>query len=238
MLLWRIERTGAISFVRGGLFAASVGWLEGIDEQDRPRCALALEQALARGEGFALRCHRRAHGRSVEVLERATPIFDAQGAFAGVVGVTIECDEAHTTSSLPPASLSSPGSIGPSSVPRGRVLVIDDEPAVGIALRRLLSREHDVTVVGSAVEGLAWIEGGARPDVVLCDLMMPEMTGMGFHAALGDVAPALVDRIVFVNGGAVTPAARDFLASVRNERLEKPIDAAELRALVRRLVVS
>jgi len=109
---------------------------------------------------------------------------------------------------------------------------VDDEPLVGRAVARVLAAEHEVVTRTSAREALAELLGGAGFDVVLCDLMMPEMTGMEVHARLARDAPALAARLVFLTGGAFTPAARDFLDRVPNPRLEKPFDPQALRDAV------
>jgi CheY-like chemotaxis protein len=72
--------------------------------------------------------------------------------------------------------------------------------------------------------------------LILCDLMMPQMTGMQLHAALVEKAPTQAERMVFLTGGAFTPGARAFLEAVPNEYLEKPFDREQLRALVNRKV--
>jgi PAS domain S-box-containing protein len=116
---------------------------------------------------------------------------------------------------------------------RGRVLVVDDDVLVGRAVGRMLSSHHDVVARPSAHEALA--ELGRAPqgyDVLLCDLMMPDMTGMELHGRLSELDPELAERTIFITGGAFTPSARDFLARVSNPRLEKPFDADGLRALV------
>ncbi len=118
---------------------------------------------------------------------------------------------------------------------RGRVLVVDDEASVGVALTRLLRKEHDVTALGRAGDALERIHGGERWDVILCDLMMPEMTGMELYRELVRVAPEQAKRMVFLTGGTFTQQARAFLQEVRNVRVEKPFDSEELRALIRRL---
>jgi C4-dicarboxylate-specific signal transduction histidine kinase/CheY-like chemotaxis protein len=115
---------------------------------------------------------------------------------------------------------------------RGRVLVVDDEPAVGGALRRLLQAEHDVVVLTSAGEARDRIVGGDRYDIILCDLMMPTMTGMDLHAELTALDPAQAARMILLTGGAFTPNARRFIEACPNRCLEKPLDSAELRALV------
>lgn len=119
---------------------------------------------------------------------------------------------------------------------RGRVLVIDDEPYVAHALALCLSEENDVTTLLDAATALASIDAGARFDVILCDLMMPGISGIEFHAALTASHPDLVGRIVFITGGAVTGRAREFLARVSNGCIDKPPDPASLRAIVRQAV--
>ncbi len=115
---------------------------------------------------------------------------------------------------------------------RGAVLVVDDEPMISAVVRRTLAAAHDVTVCNSAEDALAKIVAGARYDVILCDLMMPTMTGMELHDELLRVAPEQVSRMIFVTGGAFTQRAREFLDSTACERLEKPFNPQGLRALV------
>ncbi len=111
----------------------------------------------------------------------------------------------------------------------GRVLVIDDEPAIGRSLGLLLGGEHTVECVTSARLALARLDAGERFDAIICDLMMPDMNGMEFHDEVIRVSPADAARIVFLTGGAFTATAREFLARVPNTVLEKPFDPRALR---------
>jgi CheY-like chemotaxis protein len=113
------------------------------------------------------------------------------------------------------------------SVDRRRILVVDDQPTLTRAIRRMLAH-HDVTTAGSARDALARIEAGERFDVILSDLMMPEMNGMELYSAIARVAPELIDKIVFMTGGAFTPQARTFFDRVANRTIEKPFDRAIL----------
>ncbi len=142
--------------------------------------------------------------------------------------------------SLPAALLEAASPLPPVSrkslpVRRGRVLVVDDDVMLGRAMRRILAG-HDVTVMTSASEVRDRLLAGDRFDVILCDLMMPTMTGMQLHAELLREVPEVVERMVFMTGGAFTPSARAFLDEVSNERLEKPIDMRNLQAFVARFV--
>lgn len=118
------------------------------------------------------------------------------------------------------------------SVSRPRLLFIDDDAAIGGVVSRMLRDTFDVTVHTSARAAYARIAAGEPYDAIVCDLMMPDMTGMDLHQRLSETDPAGADRIVFVTGGTFTPSAEDFLRYVKNPRLEKPFDRAELLAAV------
>lgn len=116
---------------------------------------------------------------------------------------------------------------------RGRVLVIDDEALIARAIASMLRAEHDVVTTTSARDALQQIADGGEPfDVILCDLMMPVMTGMDFYDELARVAPDRTSSVIFLTGGAFTPKARAFMDRVANPRLEKPFDFPTLRALI------
>jgi CheY-like chemotaxis protein len=118
------------------------------------------------------------------------------------------------------------------AVRRARILVVDDDRMIAGVIRRTLAKQHDVVATVSAAEALDWIRSGESYDVILCDIMMPHMTGMDLYAALRTHAPAYVERMVFLTAGAFTQAARAFLDEVPNQRLEKPFDPQHLAALV------
>ncbi len=122
------------------------------------------------------------------------------------------------------------------AVRRARILVIDDEPMVCRALQRVLSPPHDVQAQETGRGALAALFADGGYDLVLCDLMMPDLTGMDLHGQVAARAPALADRFVFLTGGAFTAAAQEFLQRVPNQRVEKPFDARALRQLVLRLL--
>lgn len=159
--------------------------------------------------------------------------------FGGRIEVSSELGKGSTFRVRLPAIFDRQASARPTTgvpasrkVRRATVLVIDDDPLVGTAVRRTLKAEHDVTVVSSAGAALARIAAGERFDVLLCDLMMPVLSGMDLHGKLLTVAPDQAGCMIFLTGGAFTPAARAFLDGVENPVLEKPFDLNTLRALV------
>jgi signal transduction histidine kinase len=125
-----------------------------------------------------------------------------------------------------------PRAATPKPVRRCRVLVVEDEPAVGIAVRRLLLGSHDVEVVAGGRVALQRVRDGEKFDVILSDLLMPEMSGMELHEELERTHPALAARMIFVSGGAFTPRARRFLERYADRRLDKPFDLPKLLAMI------
>ncbi|HVG59288.1 MAG TPA: ATP-binding protein [Hyalangium sp.] len=116
-----------------------------------------------------------------------------------------------------------------------RVLVVDDEPAVGSALKRTLGRIHEVVATTEAQQALEMLRQGGRFDVIMCDLMMPRMSGMEFYRALQEQFPSLVPQVVFMTGGTFTDAARIFLEQVSNPTLDKPFDREHINAVLAQL---
>jgi len=116
---------------------------------------------------------------------------------------------------------------------QARLLVVDDEPLVARGVTRLLEGECSAEGTSSAREALERLSQGERFDLLLCDVMMPEMSGEAFFHQLGQVAPDQSERVVFITGGAFTPEARAFLESLPPGRcVFKPLAAEVLRALV------
>jgi DNA-binding NtrC family response regulator len=114
------------------------------------------------------------------------------------------------------------------------VLVVDDEPMLLRAIRRFLAGEADVVLAASGAEGESIVAEDCDFDVVLCDLIMPGVSGIALYERLGSHCPDLQRRMVFLTGGAFVERASAFLSKVDNEVFEKPPDVDALRSLVRR----
>ncbi|MEO6576228.1 MAG: ATP-binding protein, partial [Polyangiaceae bacterium] len=158
-----------------------------------------------------------------------TIAVESKPGYGTTFSVALCVDKAQTPpleSRLPPAP----------TARRGRVLVIDDEPAMCVTLRLLLSHEHDVVAFTCARDAVSSLQAGEQFDAILCDLMMPEMSGMAFHQTVVKAWPLLAPRMIFLTGGAFTAEAREFLEKSTNPHLEKPFDEAPLFRAIRRIV--
>lgn len=114
-----------------------------------------------------------------------------------------------------------------------RVLVIDDEPSIVRAVQRALGRTHHVEGTSDSREARARLSGD-KPDidVILCDIMMPHITGPELFDQVVSANPELADRFVFISGGVAYPAIEAFLNADGRRWIEKPFTAKELRAQV------
>ena len=144
--------------------------------------------------------------------------------------------EASTELPMPSAPGETPMPSAPVETPPARtqvrLLVIDDEVLMGRALTRALRVEAQVVVVTGGADAVALLDHDRRFDLILCDMMMPGINGMQVYAWVAAHAPELLRRIVFITGDVTTDEGRNFLASISNRCLVKPIPLDILRSLV------
>lgn len=117
-----------------------------------------------------------------------------------------------------------------------RILVVDDDLHVSRALKRTL-RAHQVEAVNNGREAIERCLNNDY-DFILCDLMMPDITGMDVYSALSLKRPEMTDKMIFMTGGAFTARARQFLDGVINPRIDKPFDHGQLRQMVREMLAA
>lgn len=125
-----------------------------------------------------------------------------------------------------------PDNVARGTRPRGRVLLIDDDPRFTFSLRTLLEDDHDVTTMNAGEATQALLLGGQHFDVILCDVMMPGVTGVDLYMAVAASRPELAPRIVFMTGGPYTARAEAFVKTVPNNVLQKPFGVAEVRNVI------
>ncbi len=116
---------------------------------------------------------------------------------------------------------------------RGRILIVDDEPAVARSTARVLTRDHDVFVENEGARALERLLGEESFDVILCDLAMPGISGADLYETISSTRPELATRFVFLTGGAFSREARAFLDVVPNVSLQKPFSIDSLRKILR-----
>jgi len=118
----------------------------------------------------------------------------------------------------------------------GRILLVDDEQGILRYLGVSLDPPHSVVSATSGREALEVLERDQAFDVVLCDLMMPELSGMELFEKVRSEHPQMAPRFVFMTGGAFTPRAGKFVKSIDNQILDKPLELDRLRSAIRKLM--
>lgn len=116
------------------------------------------------------------------------------------------------------------------------ILIIDDEPDVREMLVDACSAVFTAKAVGSVTDGLAEIEDGLNPDVVLCDLMMPDGGAYEWFQQCELRCSPLADRTVIITGGPATAQDEALLAANADRVLLKPFSVVQLKSMVSRTI--
>ncbi len=114
-----------------------------------------------------------------------------------------------------------------------RVLVVDDDAMLCRSVSRML-RPFEVTQAGGGAEALEILRGGQEFDVVLCDVMMPGMSGPELYHEMADVRPELQARVLFMTGG-MLERVRPMMSGVSQPLIEKPFSRTEIKLAVERI---
>jgi CheY-like chemotaxis protein len=120
--------------------------------------------------------------------------------------------------------------------PQTRILVIEDEPSVAQMMIDVLEADgHEVETAANGVLALEKIQERSY-DVILSDLRMPDLDGVGVYRALERRRPALLSRLIFITGSTEQPEYRDFLAQTSVPVLAKPFNVLDLQDAIHQVV--
>jgi len=119
---------------------------------------------------------------------------------------------------------------------RACILVIDDEPLVVALMTDILGLEgYEVETAENGREALEKIAARSY-DVILSDLRMPELDGVGLYRALEQQHPSLLPRLAFVSGTTEPPEYASFLQRTGATVLSKPFALTDVHQLVQRML--
>jgi signal transduction histidine kinase len=116
---------------------------------------------------------------------------------------------------------------------RGRVLVIDDERQTSSSIESALAGEYEVTAVSRVREAFARLAAGEAFDLILCDLPPEDESSHALFERLLSESPQAARRITFMIRGPLTADVAALVVRASGRVLSKPLDADEVRALVR-----
>lgn len=114
-----------------------------------------------------------------------------------------------------------------------RILIVDDHAVVRKGLAMVLRLEADLAVIGEAENGRFGLEAAhtLKPDIVLVDLIMPEMDGHTMALALRKSEPAI--KIIMLTGTEVGDHVYDLVAAGIEGYVLKNIEPGELVRAIR-----
>jgi PAS domain S-box-containing protein len=162
-----------------------------------------------------------AHGGTIA----ANPLEEGGTAF--VVTLPVEPLE---TPAEPPAPAETGGSDG------RKVLVVDDEAEIARMLGDILAADgHAIHIAANGRDALPLLQAH-QFDLVLSDLIMPDLDGPGLYAEIERKYPELLDRLIFITGDTLSPRAKGFLATAKGPTIEKPFVPDEVRRVVREVL--
>jgi len=121
-----------------------------------------------------------------------------------------------------------------------RVLVVDDEPSIRLALRRFFVREG--WEVEEADDGRVALDklvpaNGPAPhfDAIICDLRMPGCTGPELYERLKVSQPERLSHMILATGDSVSAEVAEFVRRTTCPVLQKPFELKELRLLLQQM---
>jgi PAS domain S-box-containing protein len=150
-------------------------------------------------------------------------------------GTTVSLVMPAWRSTIPPRERSVPPPSGVDPARPARILIVDDERSVASSLAAALADEHDVTTCNSVAEARARLAERCDYDLLLCDVVMPIEDGPKLLSHIRSAHPALLERFVFMTGGASLPIAEQLRGETGCLQIEKPFDLDKLRTIIRRL---
>lgn len=110
---------------------------------------------------------------------------------------------------------------------RGKVLIVDDEPAIRNILARILSNKgHQAQTVSTGKAALAMLQDRGY-DLLIADLKMSGVSGIDLYQTLKKKHPEMADKTVFITGDTMSEDTNEFLASSGRPYLAKPFTPME-----------
>lgn len=196
-----------------------------------------VHSELGRGTTFAIRLPPA----TTATLGQPAPAPAPAAAGAPAAAEYVSHAPLPTVVQQPPAPAAAPAAPKPlSAAPQsraGRILVADDEAAIGMAMSRLLAA-YEVVFCTDGDQALSQLRLDDAFDVIFFDVTMPKRSGIECFRDLERERPELARRVVFMSGGTFDAAAAEFLNAPDRATLAKPFDAAKLRSLVQQRVAA
>jgi signal transduction histidine kinase len=145
-------------------------------------------------------------------------------------------DEAVGVQRVEPPRTPTPELTLPMSTRRMSIIIVEDETSLLAPLRRMLADRHDVLTFSDPKDGMRCLIEREPPDVIICDVNMPEISGLDLYREVTRARAFLAERFIFLTG-----SAPEELTGLVDQSglciLEKPVHRHELLAAIERLAI-
>ncbi len=184
----------------------------------------------ATGTGLGLSISR-------EIVRRHGGELKVQSSFGSGATFTLDFPAAKAVHAARPGAEAAEATR--SAIPRAdgrpsrfRMLFIDDEPSILRAYERSFGRDHEVVLAEGGEQALGILARRQDFNLVVCDLLMPDVGGMEVYRRVREAHPGLDGAFVFVTDGVTRKDVEAFVRTVGNQVLEKPFDFGSLREII------
>ena len=185
-------------------------------------------KSVGRGTGLGL-----AISRDLVKKMNGNITLDSQLGRGTSVSVTLRRwnEESADYQAVDPPRTPTPELIMPLSAKRLSIVIVEDETAMLQPLRRMLSDRHDILTFSDPRDGMRCLIEREPPDVIICDVNMPGVSGLELYREVTKARPFLSERFVFLTGDDASDLA-NLLAGSPRRILEKPVHRADLIAAI------
>ena len=126
----------------------------------------------------------------------------------------------------------------PKVATKAKILVVDDEPVVRQLLTEILTEEgHEVETTADGKDALNRIKNNGY-SLILVDMKLPGISGSELYERIQGIAESLAERVVFITGDVMGADTEAFLTRTKVPCITKPFDVEQLKAEIRRLLVT
>jgi CheY-like chemotaxis protein len=119
-----------------------------------------------------------------------------------------------------------------------RILLIDDELMLLLSMQRMLDSEYQVDIAVGGKQALDAIDNTNNAyDLIICDINMPDVTGIDVYLYIHKNYPGIEDRIIFMTGAVLSDEITEFLTRNKNKCISKPFESQKLLTTIKDFLV-
>lgn len=117
-----------------------------------------------------------------------------------------------------------------------KVLIIDDIESIAKVITFYLSKDYDFVYFDNPLKAIAWLQQGSIPDLIICDIRMPEMTGDKFlsYVKKNDLFKSI--PVIMLSSEDSTAERIKLLEDGANDYIVKPFNPMEIKVRIKKII--